>query len=81
MLLAIPLHDPNTLPSVSLAKELDRCSICERALATVLVVDDAPSKILGDDAEGAEFAVCALCAQIVVAPDQTPDPAQPVPVG
>lgn len=65
MMLTIPLHDSDLLPSAALARELGPCGICERALATVLVVDDAPSKIAGDDSEGAEFAVCARCAEIV----------------
>jgi hypothetical protein len=65
-LLAIPLTDCEALPTGQLRQELGACGICERTLASVLVVDDAPSKILGDPEEGAEFVVCAMCAEIVV---------------
>lgn len=40
------------------------CCICEHSLATVLVVDEAPSLILGDVASTRHFAVCGSCAEV-----------------
>lgn len=43
---------------------LGYCVSCDRHPATTLVLDDSRSPILGDEAEGAEFGVCNLCAEV-----------------
>jgi len=64
-----------TVPvELELEAELQWCSICERALASVLVVDPAASPIEGGGNEGTEFLVCKLCAEIAQPLVTTPYP-------